>query len=315
MHIVFCADRRVLPGLHVAAYSLLAHINSQVSQTRFYVFSDELDDAEIALLRQTLATLNKPFTLERRQVEPALFNGFPPLNNSYATYYRLVVPRALEMERFLYVDADTLCGVDVSELNALDLGKTPAGWVVEAPLASAVDRAVAMRLGNSPTGLYFNAGVILVNVAEWRRQRITERAAEYIAAHQPLFHDQSALNVVLHRNAVSLDERFNCITNMRKHWPWLRRSGNESGRLLHFVDYPKPWDFLGEFVNPYYRLWHSVLEKTAMKGFRSWHATPARKFPNTRKAWRGYKKAFKDRCLFTGYVRGWLKQVKGVPAT
>jgi hypothetical protein len=50
-----------------------------------------------------------------------------------------------------------------------------------------------------------------------------------------------------------------------------------------------------------------------MKGFRSWHATACRKFPKNRKAWTGYKKALKDRMLFTGYTRGWLKRVKGVP--
>jgi hypothetical protein len=55
-----------------------------------------------------------------------------------------------------------------------------------------------------------------------------------------------------------------------------------------------------------------VLRKTALKNFRSWHSTPARKFPRTRKAWTGYKKVFKDRLLFTGYSRGWLKNVKGV---
>jgi lipopolysaccharide biosynthesis glycosyltransferase len=313
MHIVFCADRGVLPGLHVAVYSLLERINPQVSQTRFHIFSDELADKEMTLLSQTLQMLNKPFALERRQIDSARFDGFPKLNNSYAAYYRLVVPQALDVERFLYVDADTLCGVDVSSLQDLDMGNAPAGWVPEAPLAGAVDRAVAGQLGNSPDEPYFNSGVILVNVAEWRRQRITERAVEYIVSQRPRFHDQSALNVVLHKNSVTLDERYNCITNMRKHWPTICLPVGKVDRLLHFVDYPKPWDFLGEFVNPYHRLWHAVLEKTAMKDFRSWHATPARKFPKSRKAWLGYKKAIKDRCLLAGYTRGWLKQIKGVP--
>jgi hypothetical protein len=50
-----------------------------------------------------------------------------------------------------------------------------------------------------------------------------------------------------------------------------------------------------------------------MKDFRSWQATPSRKFPKNRKAWNGYKKAFKDRLLFAGYSNGWLKRVKGLP--
>jgi lipopolysaccharide biosynthesis glycosyltransferase len=311
MHVVFCADRRVLPGLHVAAWSLLDSISVPAS---FHIFSDALTEADLALLRETLAKCGKPFTVELRRVDEKAFAGFPTLNNSLAAYYRLLVPQVLDVDRFLYVDADTLCGLDVAGLNSLPLGGAPAALVPEAPMAGAVDRAVAGQLGNRPDELYFNSGVILVEVAEWRRQRVTERAMEFIAAKQPLYHDQSALNVVLHKNALVLDERFNCITNMRKHWPALRGAGAGQGRLLHFVDYPKPWDLLGEWVNPHYRLWRAALEQTAFKKFRSWHATPARKFPRNGKSWGGYRKSFKDRLLFVGYARGWVKQVKGVSA-
>jgi hypothetical protein len=104
------------------------------------------------------------------------------------------------------------------------------------------------------------------------------------------------------------------MSNWRKNWPSLRDDSKLKGKLIHFLDNPKPWDFLGEFVHPQYHLWRKVLDKTGMKHFRSWHATPSRKFPKTRKAWTGYKKALKDRFLFTGYARGWLKKVKGVPS-
>src|ERR1041384_5411846 len=313
MDIVFCADRAALPGLHVAAYSLLERMSPGVETTRFSVFSEALDEADIALLRRTLDRLGKAFTLQVQRVDASAFSGFPSLNGSWATYYRLAVPRVLAVERFLYVDADTLCDVDVSGLNTLDLGNSPAGLVPEAALAEAADRFVASQLGNSPVEPYFNAGVMLVNVSEWRRQRVTERAMEYIATHHPPFHDQSALNVVLHRRAAQLDARFNCIANMRKHWPALRQSYDQTGRLVHFLDYPKPWDFLGEFVHPHYRIWRTVLDSTAMKSFRSWQKTPVRRFPRTAKAWVGYKKATKDRLLFGGYSRGWLRRVKGVP--
>jgi lipopolysaccharide biosynthesis glycosyltransferase len=313
MNIVLCADRRVLPGIHVAAYSLLERISPDVTQTRFFVFSDELNESDLALLRKTLASLKKPFVLELRRVDAALFTGFPELNGSLAIYYRLAVAQILDVERFLYVDADTLCDMDVSALSAFNLGQSPAGLVAEAPMADAIDRFVAQQLGNSPLEPYFNSGVILVNVAEWRRQRVTERAMEYIAMHHPPFHDQSALNVILHGSAVPLDERFNCIANMRKNWPAFRPPNGQTGVLIHFLDYPKPWDFLGEFVHPQYGLWRSVLDKTEMKHFRSWRATPSRKIPKTRTAWNGYKKALKDRFLFAGYSNGWLKKVKGVP--
>jgi len=313
IHIVFCSDRSALPGLHVAAYSILASCRSAGHPIHFHIFTDSLTTQDVALLEATLRGANRPFILELQKIQTDVFANFPAMLGSLAIYYRLVVPELLRLDRFIYVDADILCDVDVSGLNTLDLGQAPAGLVPEALLSSAADRFAAGQLGNSPVEPYFNSGVILVNVAEWRRQRVTERAMEYIATHRPLFYDQSALNVVLHGSAMPLDECFNCIANMRKNWPMLKQPYGKIGRLVHFVDYPKPWDFLGEFVHPQYRLWRSVLDKTAMNGFRSWHATPSRKFPKTRKAWDGYKKALKDRILFAGYSRGWLKKVKGVP--
>ena len=96
---------------------------------------------------------------------------------------------------------------------------------------------------------------MLINVAEWRGQEVTGRAMRYIAAHRPVFHDQSALNCVLRGNALTLDAKFNCMSNMRKNWPFLRESYGRIGRLVHFLDYPKPWDWLGEWVHPQYPLW------------------------------------------------------------
>ena len=311
MNIVFCADQSVLPGLHVALYSVLdCYLGS--TRSDFTIFSDVLDDGDIALLNQTLQSLKKPYSLELRRIDPGQFKGYPSLNGSWATYYRLAVPREMDVDRFLYLDADTLCDINVGLLQDLEMDDAPAALVPEAPLAGAVDRHVAEQLGNSPLEHYFNAGIMLVNRREWMRQGISERAVEYLKNNPAHFWDQSALNVVLHGKVLQLDEQFNTIVNMRKHWPVLKYSVGSIGRLLHFLAYPKPWDLGAEFIHPQYRIWRSVLDKTAMRDFRSWHDTPARRLPKTAKAKAGYKKAIKDRILFTGYTKGWFKRVKGL---
>ena len=108
--------------------------------------------------------------------------GFPPLNGSLAAYYRLLAEAQLmEVERFLYLDADILCNVDVSELNRLDMGNSPAGLVPEATLVGAT-LTVSQRnnWATARLSLTINSGVILVNVAEWRRQMVSEQAMAYI---------------------------------------------------------------------------------------------------------------------------------------
>lgn len=311
MHIVFCCDRRVLPGLHVAAYSLVDRFDTSQSKPEITIFSDALNESDISLLRQTLDALAKPYTINLHQIDTKRFADFPTLNGSWATYYRLYAFETLEAEKLLYIDADTLCDIDVSPLESLDLGGHPAAWVPEAPLSHAVDRGVAEQLGGSETDYYFNAGVMLVNVAEWRQQCISQRAMDYITKYQPMFHDQSALNFFLYRNSNILDPKFNCLSNGRKNWTYLKKPYGEISRLIHFLDYPKPWDLMAEWVHPQFELWRSVLDKTAMKDFRSWHSTPARKLPNSSKARVGYKKAIKDRSLFFLYSRNILVKIKG----
>lgn len=311
MHIVFCADRRVLPGLHVAAYSLLERFDTSVSHPVITVFSDALDDGDIALLNQTLRSLSKPYSLILEQISPEIFAKFPPLNGSWATYYRLHAAQVIPADRFLYVDADTLCDIDVSGLQYLDMGSSPVAWVPESPLNQAIDTYVAEQLNGDDSDFYFNAGVMLINVTAWREQNISERSMDYIATYSPLFHDQSALNILLHRNAVHLDFKYNCMSNMRRNWSAIKHPRGSIERLIHFLDYPKPWDLSAEWVHPQYALWHSVLKKTAMKSFRSWHRTEARRVPRSGKARSGYWKSIKDKLLFSGYQKGWLNRVKG----
>jgi len=299
--------------LHVAAYSILASYKSTGDALHFHIFSDSLICQDITLLETTLRGTGNPFVLQLHKMQTDAFADFPAMLGSLAIYYRLVVPELVSFDRFIYVDVDTVCDVDLGELDKQDIGKAPAALVPEAPLAQAVDRKVAEQLGNSPDEPYFNAGIILVNVAEWRRQKIARQTLDYIAVHRPAFHDQAALNYVLYRKAFPLDARFNCIANIRKNWAVLSQPWGKIGRLVHFLDQPKPWDWMCEFIHPQYRLWRSVLDKTAMKHFRSWHAIPSGKFFRNKQTRIGYQKALKDRLLFAGYSRGWFRRVKGVP--
>ena len=172
MNIVFCADRSVIPGLHVALYSVLDRYRG-TSPPDFTIFSDDLNEADRFLLQKTLNPLGKPYSLQIRRVDPDHFKGFAQLNGSWTTYYRLLIPSLLDVERFLYLDADILCGLDVSLLLNLKMGGSPAGLVPEAPLSGAADRYVAEQLGNSPDEPYFNAGIILINRLEWKIRLIS----------------------------------------------------------------------------------------------------------------------------------------------
>jgi len=312
LHIVFSADRRVLPGLHVAAYSVLSHRARDGRVVRFHVLSEALTHEDEVLLEGTLRAAGRPYELGVQRLTPGTFNGFPSMQGSWANYLRLLAPEVINANRFVYLDVDILCNLDVAELVALDLADCCAAFVPETTIRAAPDRSVSGRLPAGVDGPYLNSGVMVADKRLWLERKVTQRCLQFLQSGPADCLDQSALNYVLWRGWKPLEHRFNFITNRRSNWPAFKNNALQ-GKIVHLLDNPKPWDLLCEFLHPQYYLWRSVLDKTAMQGFRSWHDTPSRKVPRTRKAWFGYKKAAKDRVLLAGYSRGWLNRIKGVP--
>jgi lipopolysaccharide biosynthesis glycosyltransferase len=311
MHVVFCADRNVLPGLHVAAYSVLEHYSGD--DLVIHVFSDQLQDRDVDLLRDTLNSSGRPYCLELCRIDPGSLNKCPSLHGSWAPYFRILAAEAIRVPRFLYLDVDIVCKLDVRDFAGIDLNGFPAAFVPEGPISTSADRGLVQFLGSAAHGAYFNSGVMWVDTQAWKDLHVTDACLDYLSHGPADYWDQSALNYVLRGRYTQLDSRFNFIANKRDHWPCLKRTGGLEGTLLHLVDHPKPWDFLGEFVHPQFHIWARSLAGTAMRGYRSYVTRTARTLRLPLTHWQAYKRTLKDRLLFACYRRGWLLP-KGVPA-
>src|SRR5262249_4150553 len=117
---------------------------------------------------------------------------------SLSTYSRILLAELLpaEIDRAIYLDADTIAVRNLEELWSHDLEGLYCGAAQDAflpvldpeqtfshPLHSMTMRGVDPRpicnyreLGLVPTAPYFNAGIMLVNVERWRRECVARRA-------------------------------------------------------------------------------------------------------------------------------------------
>jgi lipopolysaccharide biosynthesis glycosyltransferase len=198
----------------------------------------------------------------------------------------------------------------MSKLAELDLRGCAVGMCPEAPIDGCSDRKVSERLGARAEGCYFNAGVLLLDCDKWNAADISLECAQFISQTHPDYHDQSAMNYVLHGLIRELPPHFNCHSNVRTNWPDFRPPRNGDGLLIHLVDYPKPWSLGGRWVHMFGPMWWQLYEQTAHG--RSSRCDGAR-FAWSRQNLRKYKKALKDRVLFALYCRG-LMSPKGVGA-
>jgi len=124
-----------------------------------------------------------------------------------AVYYRLYFPLMVpdSVNRLLYLDTDTIVVNNLAPLYATDLELYPVGaiydtWVKTAP-----------HLGITEEGQYFNSGVLLIDIQQWKTQQVSEKAFAFLSAHPEKikFVDQDALNAVLINNWKKLESKYN----------------------------------------------------------------------------------------------------------
>lgn len=180
---------------------------------------------------------------------------------SIAAYYRLFFPSLVddEVSRLLYIDTDTVVIRSLAELYFQDIGTKPVGAVRE---KIGVARP---EIGNTHPDNYFNSGVMIMNIPEWKKQAVTERALKFVQDFPDAIKcvDQDALNAVLIDNWYRIDKKFNVLyqdipMNLGKNkFPEYL----QDKVILHFtLGKHKPWLALGE--NRFRYLYHDYLKKS-----------------------------------------------------
>jgi lipopolysaccharide biosynthesis glycosyltransferase len=172
-----------------------------------------------------------------------------------ATWYRIYLPDLLpSLDRVLYLDSDLLVTGDLRPLWATGLDGHYLGAVTNV-LEPETEHHPA-ELGIAPD-TYFNAGVLLMNLAEMRRDGCTETLRSYSAEHaaELMWRDQDALNAVLGSRRLALHPRWNCM-NAVLVLPWARdvfgadavEEARRDPAIRHFEGRTmnKPWHFLSD---------------------------------------------------------------------
>jgi lipopolysaccharide biosynthesis glycosyltransferase len=185
---------------------------------------------------------------------------------SSTTYQKLTLDEWLpeEVDRVIWLDCDMLVLADIGRLwQSTGTGILLA---VQDQRVSAVSSPFGVagwrELGLPPASKYFNAGVLVVDLAQWRRQGIRLKSIDYIRtyADQVYFWDQEALNAVLEGQWSELDSRWNWHPSL----PGTPEPGDPS--IIHFSGNLKPWKSANG--GRWRTLYHSYLDRISWAGTR-----------------------------------------------
>lgn len=250
MHIACAADEGFVPHCAAMLHSLFQFHESR-DITVHFLHDDALAGGSLDALRAMTIQAGKAFESHLVPVERR--RRFPG-NRLYGqvAWYRILLPELLaDQEKVLYLDADTIVMRDLAPLWETKLGNHPLAAVAN-PLYSFMDRGFLHDLGLRSLSEYFNSGVLLMNLTEWRNQGIIDRLltfAETLGAGQT-WPDQNALNTVLKGKWMALPPEWN-VQNTLYDLPvgalpfekQAIRAARRRPGILHFIGPYKPWHY------------------------------------------------------------------------
>ena len=213
--IVFAVNDTFAPYLYVCLKSLVDNM-SPTNAYQVYILQTRLSDVHqrnISCLRQN--NLNITFIDMKDLITTD--NFYVTDYFTIETYFRFFLPQLFpDLDKVLYLDADTLIMTDIAPLFDIDIGPYY--------LAATHDYEV-IRLHNEKTNdyakyfakvlnidaeKYFQAGCMLINLKKMRCDDITNKLLEQLKHFKkPKFLDQDILNVVCGSNVKYISANWN----------------------------------------------------------------------------------------------------------
>jgi lipopolysaccharide biosynthesis glycosyltransferase len=267
MNIAFCINRLILKGLGVTLSSLIRNCPHQ-ERLKLSFLCSELNNKDKNLIKELLEFENFEGECIFHDFDPLmLFESFPTLHGDRTIYGRLLLADIINADELLYLDADLVVEVNVLILENFDF----KGHILAAVGGGSFEFTLGNRfytgkLGLSPDLSYFNSGVLMLNLKEWRHQNLSEKCLA-IANQYPNelpSHDQSILNILCAGHYAWLPDNFNCAWYPDKPQPEIAEK-----MIIHFVGSPKPWDLFGFLIHRGYNAWKKYLNNRWPPAFRS----------------------------------------------
>lgn len=254
LNFALCTDEKfAVPTLVTITSIFENHKNHECIVT---VLANKISDKSIDKLNNLSNYYNQRINVHH--ITPPIFKNMVTIDRYPVTmYFRYLLPQLLQdTDKILYLDGDVLVRASLIDLFETDLKGYACGAVVD----QECDNSLFYERLDITTD-YFNSGVILMNLNEWRSNDYCKKLISFVENNPEkcLYPDQDALNVVLSKKVLYLDLKYNLqerlLTQLHLcHFKDCRYSelhrAKSDAKIIHYCTSEKPWYSLCR--NPYY---------------------------------------------------------------
>jgi lipopolysaccharide biosynthesis glycosyltransferase len=270
INIAYCTDSNYLEHVSVSIQSIV--LNNLTEKLHFHIFLYNVDKSDIEKLKKT-SPLISVYEIEQTDIDKYQ-HEFSTNHITNSTFIRLMAPRLLlnKVNNLLYLDADVLCLSNISSISDINIDN----YICAASLDS-IDKeknSNACRL-NLSSDNYFNAGVLYINISNWIKFNIENKANEILHENKELkYADQDALNIVLQNHTKIIDFKWNYL------FTWMDNKQRETffynkNSLPYFIHFTGPR-----------KMWYAENKGVAQnlyifyKHFTPWANSPLKSYKN-----------------------------------
>ena len=253
MNIALCTDENfTIPAL-VCLTSIFE--NNKDDDCHVYVLTDGISDKAKEKFTKLSVLYNQ--NIDIMIIDKHRFDGLT-VNERFpiSIYYRFLLPEMLPVEhKMLYIDCDIIVRHSLKELYNTNIDQYALAAIVS-QTSDNLSWTNYLKLNS----LYFNSGVLLLNLDFWRNYNITDNLINWTYENPQLCNmpDQNALNKVLEDKVVYLDYTYNFqenwfgdLTNAMHYSKWDEiRKVAQDPVIVHFCNDVKPW--FKECTNPFH---------------------------------------------------------------
>jgi len=237
--IFFTADDNYIPYLDVAISSLIANASKDYFY-RIIVLNTGIRTENVAKVKMN----ERPgFAIDFIDISSQIENIKAYFKNVYhfsiVTYYRIFIGSLFpQYDKIVYLDCDIVVLGDISKLYNTPLGENIFGAVSDQYVAATEEfRLYAEKAIGVDPDTYFNAGVLLISLEQFRKNDIENKFKNLIKEHNfdLLDPDQAYLNYLCFGKTLILPSGWN------KSPTEAVCEGNKN--IVHYNLYKKPWQY------------------------------------------------------------------------
>lgn len=259
LNIFFSVDKNYIIHFTVALTSLLE--NNKDLDIVVYIIHDLEDVTE---LKSSIIFFEKKYSakLILKELDNEIFNNFHISDYiSKATYFRLLFADIIPENVFsgLSIDCDTIITGSLkyfTEINSFKNENSEESYLFAVRDKNESNEIERLEKLGINTNIYFNAGVMYLNLKKWRQENISPKLISIAQKYKNYlkWHDQDVMNMYFKNKCRELDSSYNKFTEQKQ---------QKTPIIIHYSGASKPWHYFNS--HPYKFLYWKYLKLTPFK--------------------------------------------------